>query len=170
MDLSAKRDMIAVTKPCFVTIYGGFAVGLSTMVERKRRSGAGRLVAAVAALALVFAQLIGAYAHAAGHDHASGHAACAHLHGHHATAAHDDGPAAPSGGDQGALDKAQHDDDRALHSASCDFLCHGGIAILAAAGFSYVDPTPPYTSAVAVIADPSPPPSLERPPRSSARA
>ena len=139
------------------------------MVARKHASNGKRLISAVAALALVLAQLIGAYAHAAGHDHAGAHAACVHLDGHHAAAqAHD--AAAPPAGDQGAVDKPQHDDDRALHSASCDFCCHGGIAVLAAAGFSYADPTLPYTLAVAIIADPSPPLSLERPPRSSARA
>ena len=139
------------------------------MVARKHASNGKWLISAVATLALVFAQLIGAYAHAAGHDHAGVHAACAHLDGHHG-AAQAQGAAAPPAGDQGAVDKAQHDDDRALHSTSCDFLCHGGIAVLVAAGFSSVDPMPPYTSAVATTADPSPPPSPERPPRSSARA
>ena len=139
------------------------------MVARKHASNGKRLISAVAALALVLAQLVGAYAHAAGHDHAGAYAACAHLDGHHAAAQTHDA-AAPSGIDQGAVDKPQHDDDRALHSGSCDFLCHGGIAVLAAAGFSYADPTLPYTLAVAIIADPSPPLSLERPPRSSARA
>jgi hypothetical protein len=169
----SKRDIIAVTKPCFITTYAILHASLSTMVARKHASNGKRLISAVAAFALVFAQLIGAYAHAAGHDRASGHAACAHLHGHHATAAHDHSPAAPSGGDQGSVDKAQHDqhdEERALHGASCDFLCHGGIAILAGAGFAYADPRPPYTPAVATIAHPSPPPSLERPPRSSVRA
>jgi hypothetical protein len=138
------------------------------MVARKQAGNVKRLISAVTALALVLAQLIGAYAHAAGHDHAGGHAACAHLQGHHAAVHGHDG-AAPAA-DAAAAAKAHHDGDRAHHSTSCDFCCHGGIAILAGDGFSYVDPTPPCTPAVAARADPSPPPSLERPPRSFARA
>ena len=139
------------------------------MVAGKHASNGKRLISAVAALALVFAQLVGAYAHAAGHDHAGARAACAHLDGHHA-AAHGHDIAAPPAGDQGAVDKARHDDDRANHSTSCDICCHGGIAILVSLAFEYEAPTPPSTSAIATVANPSPPPSLERPPRSSARA
>src|SRR5262245_13322511 len=131
----------------------------STMLVSQHRSNATRLLGAVVALALVIAQVIGAYAHAAEHDHGSGHAACAHHHGH--------GPATPSG--DGPADTADHDADRAHHGASCDFLCHGGIAILMTVAFRYADPGLPYIAAVAADVHPAAPPSLERPPRSSAR-
>jgi hypothetical protein len=129
----------------------------------------GRLISAVAALALVFAQLLGAYAHA-GHDHAGGHAACAQVDGHGAPADRDGASAPPAGDSEVVSNQGQHDDDRTAHSASCDFLCHGGIAIPATVGFSYLDATPPWVAVVATVAASSPPRSLDRPPRSSVLA
>ena len=133
------------------------------MHRRKHISAARRLVSAVAAVALVFAQLIGIYAHAAEHDHATGHAACAHHHGQDA--------AAPTGSGDPRLDKAAQDSgDRVSHHTSCDLICHGGAAILAAGeGCAYVGSTRIYAPAIGVVVDPSQPPSLERPPKSAVR-
>jgi hypothetical protein len=132
------------------------------MLARQHRGNTTRLLSAVVALALVMAQVIGAYAHAAEHDHASAHAACAHQHGHAA--------AVPAADNNATVDKIDHEGDRTHHSTSCDFCCHGGIAILVTAAFAYVNPTPPHSSAIVAAVHPAIPPSLERPPRSSARA
>jgi hypothetical protein len=132
------------------------------MRVRQHKGDAKRLISAVAALALVIAQVIGAYAHAGEHGHGGAHAACVHQLGH--------GSAVPAAGDDGGVDKAEHDGDRAHYDTSCDFCCHGGIAILATVAIAYVNPMLPYSRAVAVAEHPAAPPSLERPPRSSARA
>jgi hypothetical protein len=126
----------------------------------KHKRGASRLLSAVAALALILAQLIGAYAHA-GHDHAAAHAACAH-HG---------------GGSQVAPDEHQpgeaqteHGSDPATHNHSCDFMCHGGVAILAISTFSYADAQLPYELKGIAFDHLLWPASLERPPKSPVRA
>jgi hypothetical protein len=128
------------------------------MLMRKHGCNAVRLVSAMAAFALVIASVIGAYAHAAGHNHADAPAACAHQDASGTTAA---------AGELSALQDAdEHCSEPASDVDSFDFMCNGGIAILVTLSFAYVDPTPPYSSAVAAIALLLLPASLERPPRS----
>jgi hypothetical protein len=132
------------------------------------RTGVRRLLSIAAALALVLAQLTGSYAHARGHSQATGHAACGHVGGHHAAALGHD--AASPVGDQGVAGEGTPGHNGALHSTSCDFVCHGGIAILEISGVYDVDQATSYGPAAISVANPSHPPSLERPPRFSARA
>ena len=87
-----------------------------------------RLLAAAPALALVVACVIGAYAHATGHElPAAEHAAAAVDAGHHVG---HHGRRRPS---QGISATPTIDGDGVGHSPDCcDTICHGGQAILAA--------------------------------------
>jgi hypothetical protein len=121
------------------------------------------LLAAVVALALVSACVIGAYAHAAGHAPPAAHTAAAAGTadaGHHATASE----APPS--KPGHVGNS-HDCDGAGHPPldCCDTLCHGGQAILAASL-----PVPHPTLCVPLIQpafglDGADPGGLDRPPK-----
>jgi hypothetical protein len=89
-----------------------------------------RLLAAAVALALAVAYAIGAYAHAAGHQH-GGHLAVAADALDHADYV---AMAAAPDGDESPGQSGDHDEDGAGHSLDCyDTICHGGQAILAAA-------------------------------------
>jgi hypothetical protein len=91
-----------------------------------------RLLAAAIALVLVVAYVIGAYAHAVGHQAPlAGHATSLSDAGGHAD--HAAALAVAAGHDQahGHPDSG-HDDDRKGHTLDCcDTICHGGQAILA---------------------------------------
>jgi hypothetical protein len=90
-----------------------------------------RLLAVAVALALAVAYVIGAYAHAAGHQHEDhlGVVADALDHADHVAVA-----AAPDGDEAPGQPGGAHDEDSTGHSLDCyDTICHGGQAILAAA-------------------------------------
>lgn len=134
------------------------------------RSGAiawpARLLAAVMALALVVACVVGAYAHAAGHAlPAAEHTAAAVDAADHAgQRGHLFGPAACEAGQVGI----SHDCDGTGHSPldGCDFICHGGQAILAAAVLvlpAVLDSAPLIQPATALHG--AEPTSLDRPPK-----
>jgi len=125
-----------------------------------------RLLAAVMALALMVASVVGAYAHAAGHGSPSTeHAVAAADAGNHAGQhrGHRSEPATSKPGhvghahDGGGLEQTPFD--------SCDSICHGVQAILAAA---VIVPhpalcAPPIQSASAL--DSAEPGGLDRPPK-----
>jgi hypothetical protein len=90
------------------------------MCMSSHKSGLARLVSALVAISLVLAGVVGSYAHAHAHGMGSVHSDCSQHHGipgaiddHSPTQVVDDGTNAPSG-----------------HATSCDFACHGGVAIL----------------------------------------
>ena len=79
-----------------------------------------RLLAATLALALVLASMVGSYAHTSDHGHHHDHASHLALDANAGAGSHADENGAP------ATSTAAAD-----HTCCCDFLCHGGIAILA---------------------------------------
>lgn len=93
-----------------------------------------RLVSAVAVFTLVFANVIGAYAHAGAHGQGAAHAGCdQHHEGQHLeelASAPDATQVAEQRSPSGAAH--EHGSDGAGHLTSCDFACHGGVAILGA--------------------------------------
>jgi hypothetical protein len=107
------------------------------MAKALRRQWTARFLAATLSLALSFALVFGTAVHARDHAHHHGDAArhASHHHHHHhvanqpgeeaVTAAHEDGGvlAANAGADE--------PDHKTLHHNCLDFICHGGIAILA---------------------------------------
>lgn len=129
-----------------------------------RRLGLTRLVAAAAALALIFANVVGAYAHAHAHGTGALHADYSH---HHAASA--DGVTSSAELAQvGHMDEG--DGNKPDHATSCDFVCHGGVAILSA--FTDVSDHPqsseqPGASRGLDLLSAA---SLERPPRLSVSA
>jgi hypothetical protein len=130
------------------------------MTVRKCGRGAMRLISAVLALALLVAHVLGGYAHAAGHNHPDGHATCAH----------DDSSApAPLGGKLTVPDEGDHCR-QANHIDACDFMCHGGLAILVDLAVEHVDARTARSSTVADIVHLLLAVSLERPPRSAVGA
>ena len=105
-------------------------------------------------VALLCAHVVGAYAHAAGHGPASraqqelsavGGGVSAHVHGGHAKEA-------------------------AGHVDCCDFMCNGGLAILAAPTVVFTRTKAPPSSRVIEIVHLRLAASLERPPKSAVRA
>jgi hypothetical protein len=93
------------------------------------------LFAAAVALALAVACVIGAYAHAAGHQppHAGHAEALSHTGGHDGYAASPVAVAPDHDHARGHADRG-HDADHPGHSLDCcDTICYGGQAILAAA-------------------------------------
>jgi hypothetical protein len=93
-----------------------------------------RLLAAAAALALMVASVIGAYAHAAGHEppHSAVAAAAQSDAGGHGAKAVAAPAAAPDRGHAHGPADCGHDQDRPGHSLDCcDTACHGAQAILA---------------------------------------
>lgn len=127
----------------------------------RHKRGPLRLVSAVVVFALVVAHVIGGYAHAAGHNHAKGHAACAHR-SLSATAA--------VAGGTSVHDDSEHCDEPADHIDAFDFMCHGGIAILVAPSFAFAAAKSEHASTLVEIAHLTLPTSLERPPKSAVRA
>lgn len=134
------------------------------------RSGAkawpARLLAATMALGLVVACIIGAYAHAAGHalPEAEHTTAAIDATGQEIQNGHLSEPAASKPGQVGA----PHDSDGTGHSPleGCDFICHGGQAILAAAVLvppAVLDSAPLIQPAAALHG--AEPTSLDRPPK-----
>jgi hypothetical protein len=122
-----------------------------------------RLISILAATALVFAHVVGAYAHAAGHSHGRAHVGCAHDHANHAAAT-----ALPDQGVSGSLHLSC--DQEIDHASCCDFMCHGGIAILATPALTFAEPARDCSASNASIARLLWPGSLDRPPKSFALA
>jgi hypothetical protein len=144
------------------------------MNMRRRVRGAVRRVSILAAFALAFAHVIGAYTHAAGHAH--GHA---HGQGHaaHAAWAHDHADHEPAAiatiaviQQSVSADPALHGDHGTDHASCSDFVCHGGIAILVAPAFAYAELARTNPSCEIAFARLLWPSSLERPPKSPAFA
>jgi hypothetical protein len=131
-------------------------------MRNAEKSWQSRLLAAVTALALLLASGMGAYAHAAGHgQHVGAQVAvvgdAAPQAEHHAPASD-----APAGHVDGALDRS---DTGHSFPDSCDTICHGGQAILAA---TPVVPHPTLCRPVvqsAAAFDGAEPGGLERPPK-----
>lgn len=128
------------------------------------RNGVVRAVSAVAVLALIFASVVGAYAHAGAHGFgAKAHVDC-DVH-HDGTASTDcEWTAVPS---SGAGHAHEHGNDEADHATSCDFVCHGGVAILPVSALAPISHQTNVSPPAARGDDPRLKTSLERPPRSS---
>lgn len=130
-----------------------------------RRLGLTRLVAVAAALALILANVVGAYAHAHAHGTSTLHV------DHHYEAAAAPGDGVTLSAEIAELGHMDEDNGKKSdHATSCDFVCHGGIAILSA--FADVSDQPQSTeqpgasrSVDLLLAA-----SLERPPRFSVSA
>jgi hypothetical protein len=136
-----------------------------------------RLLAAVTLLALVMANAIGAYAHAAGHAHQAQHAEApawtADHCGHHRHIAAAEAPAEPADkgdasgpGHNHARDHGQEGDGTGqVHLDCCDTICHGGQAILAPVAFDLPSSCGmPMMGAVAAFLG-AVPGGLDRPPK-----
>ena len=141
---------------------------LTAMRMRRHRHGYGiaRLVSAVAVFALIFANIVGAHAHATAHGPDAMHAGCDQHLATSAAAAH---AAAHASVDDAAI-AHEHGDQGGMHTTSCDFVCHGGVAILAAATADGQVAQQPARPQVARSIDLLLTGSLERPPRPSLRA
>lgn len=126
----------------------------------KHRRGATWLVSAVVAFALVVAHVVGAYAHAAGHNHANGHAACAQQ----------DLAVTAMAVAMSVQDDSERCDEPANDIDACDFMCNGGLAILVTPSFALVDVKSPHSSTVVESVHLRPTAPLERPPKSTVRA
>lgn len=146
----------------------GFANGkLMAMRMRGHRYALTRLVSAVAVVALVFANVIGAYAHAGAHGQGTAHAGCDQ---HHEGLASVPDATQVADRDSPSGTAHEHGSDGAGHLTSCDFACHGGVAILGASDpqvrVSEERARPQAAHSVALQLTGS----LERPPRPSVRA
>jgi hypothetical protein len=130
----------------------------------KRKTWPARAVAAVMTLALALACTLAAYEHAAGHHHAASsavHGGLAHssdstdadsgLEWHHAGHDHESGAAGESG----------------CSSDSCNFMCNGGCAILAAAAVMEHPLSAAPATELATLIDSADPSGPERPPKPS---
>jgi hypothetical protein len=117
-----------------------------------------RLVSAAIALALVIANVVGAYAHT--HAHAPSHDACIH----HDSSSHHYG--SDAGGDPNLVDEDDEPGNRSMDHAACDFMCNGGIAILGTLIIAFPEPEAGVMPAAASPILSLPPASPERPPRS----
>ena len=132
---------------------------MSTVMKRLRHAWITRLVAATVSIAFALSSFIGATAHAGSYHHS----AAAH---HHVVAAadHFHSNTAPSISPIGAVDPAEP---AHKHSGCMDFICHGGLAVLAAAtSWQLTDwsPKPVFrlTTVAVALASPS---RLDRPPK-----
>ncbi len=139
------------------------------MRGRRRGYGFARLVSAVAVIALVFANVVGAHAHATAHGLDAAHSGCDDQH--LATSA-DVAQAPAHASVDGAASGVAHErgDHGATHTTSCDFVCHGGVAILVAATADGRAAERTATLHAARSTDLLLTGSLERPPRPSIRA
>lgn len=130
-----------------------------------RRLGLTRLVAAAAALALILANVVGAYAH----THAHGTGALHFDYNYHHAA-----PGGDSLTPSAELIQFGHmDEDNSKnpdHATSCDFVCHGGIAILPALAIVSGHPQSAEQPGTSRGLDLLSAASLERPPRLSVSA
>src|SRR5262245_52602639 len=121
------------SKACTVNTWSEPRLEPDAMMRTHRQRCAARLVSAVAAFALVLAHLIGAYAHAAGHAHAHAQMHAGTAHHHHAEPMVDTGEA-------GVVDDAGKGcNDTVNHAQCCDFMCHGGVAILVSISLRYLE-------------------------------
>src|SRR5262245_28045779 len=129
------------------------------MVVRQQRCFPTRLIAALVAVALVFAHIVGAYAHAAGHNHAQGPSSCAQQD-------------ILSSADSriNAHAQAKHGSEPASHTDAFDFMCNGGLAILAAHTVAFARVKAPHSSRIVEIVHLLLGTSLERPPKFAVRA
>jgi hypothetical protein len=130
------------------------------MCMGSHKSRLARLVSALLAVALVLAGVIGSYAHAHAHGIGALHSDCGQ---HHGTPAATENHSQAQVADEGT-------DLPAGHATSCDFVCHGGVAILSL-GVSIQRQLEP---AGTPLASPNPDlrlsTSLDRPPRSPVTA
>lgn len=130
------------------------------MCMGNHRSGSARLVSAFVALALLLAGVIGSYAHAHAHGIGMVHSDCGQ---HHSTPGAIDDPSQAQVADEDTKAPSGH-------ATSCDFICHGGVAILSF-GVSIqrqLEPSgAPHASRNLDLLLSS---SLDRPPRSPATA
>jgi hypothetical protein len=132
------------------------------------RHGLARLVSAVAVVALIFANVVGAHAHATAHGPDAAHGGWDQ---HLATSAAAVHAAAYAAVDDAASGIAhEHGDPGGAHTTSCDFVCHGGVAILAASTVHGQVAARPAKPHVARSIDLLLTGYLERPPRPSIRA
>ncbi len=138
------------------------------MRMRGNRYGHTRLVSVVAVLALVFANVVGAHAHATAHGPDAAHAGCDRHLATSADMAHAAAHASVDGAASGIAH--EHGDQGGVHTTSCDFVCHGGVAILVAATADGRVAQQPARPHVAGSIDLLLTGSLERPPRLSVRA
>jgi hypothetical protein len=153
---------------------GGHNIATVAGSDRPMRSVSkvwpGQLLAAVTVLALVLANAIGAYAHAAGHALPPAEFAQAvsggddHVgHGHRVLAME----AAADRGQSGHSHSHGHEGDGTGHAHldCCDTICHGGQAILAPDAFNLALPhAVPVIGAVAAL-DGAEPAGFDRPPK-----
>jgi hypothetical protein len=117
-----------------------------------------RLVSVLVALALLVAHVIGAYAHAAGHNHTKGQSSCVHQ---------EVSATAVSGASAHAQSKHCHEP--ANYNDAFDFMCNGGLAILVAPSVAFAQAEVSHGSSVIEIVHLLLAASLERPPKSAIR-
>lgn len=109
-------------------------------------------------VALLCAHMVGAYAHAAGHNAGQGPASRAQQE------------ISAVGGGVSAHVHGEHAKEAAGHVDCCDFMCNGGLAILAAPTVVFTRTKAPPSSRVIEIVHLRLAASLERPPKSTVRA
>jgi hypothetical protein len=130
----------------------------------ERKTWRARVVAAAMTLALVLACTLSAYEHAAGHHHAASHAAQGGL-------AHNSDSPDADGGPECLHAGHVHGDGATGESGggtdSCNFMCNGGYAILAAAAVMEHALSAAPATELRVLLDCAEPSTLERPPRAS---
>src|SRR5262245_46782653 len=126
------------------------------LVRQRRRC---RLLTALVAVALVFAHVVGAYAHAAGHNA-----------GQEPSSRAQQEISAAAGGGLSAHAHGTQAQEAAGYLDACDFMCNGGLAILAAPTLAFTRTKAPASCRVSEIVHLRLAASLERPPKSAVRA
>jgi hypothetical protein len=129
------------------------------MLVRQQRRCPTRVLAALVAVALVFAHVVGAYAHAAGHNLVEGPSFSAQQN-----------VSAPGGSGINAHAHGDHSKDPASNVDAFDFMCNGGLAIAVGPYAAFTEAKATHSSTVLQIVHLLLASSLERPPKSALRA